>query len=253
MDAREAAWETMEKIQAGFLPPEKLADVVKPGDLASLVPAERWEPLRDIRRKLEAAQALSAQVTGKLSEVEHALQGLEARRPRDAAAIADAVLAGQALSAEPPEKPPEGIAAMGRERLVAARDGLRQKKQEVEGEAQWHEHQLRKEEGAILKEAVTKASADYADLVRGALSDLHVAIDGGVQLLNRVERDPPLDTHTWRQEHFLAGPYTPSGKRIEGAYGARNLLVNFSNGAGVPGVMEAWRRAVKAACGISSF
>ena len=94
-----------ERIKVAMMEPERLEDVVKSGDLAAYVAPDRWGPGRELRTKREAALALTAQIAGKLSEVEETLRGLEARRPRDVARLADSILSGEPMAPEPePEK-----------------------------------------------------------------------------------------------------------------------------------------------------
>jgi len=101
--AQARAWIAAEKIRVAMVPPDKLEDVVKPGDLAALVPLARWEPLQEFRQKTEAARAQVAELVGKISEVEETLRGFDAKRPRDAVRAAEDFLqAGAGAEARGP-------------------------------------------------------------------------------------------------------------------------------------------------------
>jgi hypothetical protein len=253
MDALEWSILENEKIRTALKAPEVFSEVVKSGDLAALVPPERWEQLREIRQKREATLALVATIAGKLSEVEEVLRGLESRRPRDVSRLADQILAGEPVAAEPEPEKPQGIAAMGREQLTAAKAGLQLKKTEAESEAEWLGRQARIEEAKILEETLTTAAARYADIVQGELQNLHVIIDAGSALLSGTKSHPVLDTASWRRVRFLAPPYTDGRKLASTDTLHLKVLANFESGAGVSAATESWRRAVKAAVGISNL
>jgi hypothetical protein len=243
-----------EKILAALKPPEKLADVVEPGDLAALVAPGRWEPLREIRQKREASLALVATIAGKISEIEEILRGLESRRPRDVSRLADQILAGEAVTPDPEPLAPVGLATLGREQLTAARAGLMQKKTEAESEAAWLARQAKIEEAKVLEEALTEAGNRYAKIVRNDLAPLHVLIDAGSQILSGAKSHPVLDTAGWRGLVFPSPPFLDPRGLLDGPYGSGvKLLAKFDSGAGISGVSEAWRRAVKAAVGVNSL
>ena len=124
--AQAASRAAHEKIMASIRPPEKLAEVVEAGSLASMLAPAAWEPLRAARQMLSQKQAEHAEVSGALSRVEQELYEAEARVPRNVAALAEAYLKG----AQPPEAAPRP--GLDRTHLTGVRDGLRQKRQEAD-------------------------------------------------------------------------------------------------------------------------
>lgn len=249
MNAVERSWEMARQVERGLQPPEKLEEVVTPLSLPSFVPPANWESLREWARKIEEVKGKAAEVVGKLSEVEMALRGLDARRPKDSARAAEAFLAGKTLAPEPEAKA-EGLAAMGRESLQVVRDGLQAKRAELESSLEWTRGRLRGAEVDVLRAAVAAASNQYCDRIRDEVAPLHIAIDGGAGLLSAAMRD--MTSTEFRREKFLAPALADRSKTIPTEiYGP--LVADFSLGGGVPGVMETWRRAVKAACGIASL
>lgn len=246
----EMAWEAAARIQIEQGPKEKLEDVVTPGSLASYVPADAWEALREKVRKIESAKAEVARVIGKLSEVTLALAGFDSARPKDAARLADALLAGEPIAPEPEAAKPEGLASLGREALLAAKAGLQSKRQDLESEITWLAGQLKQEEAGLLRNVLKVISNRYLALIKEEVVPLHVLIDGAHALLTN-KLGVALDVHGWRGERLMAPPYTDA-TNLPTENGTR-WVATFTDGAGIPGIAESWRRAVKAALGVTSL
>lgn len=246
----ERSWKAAEAVGAGA-PGEKLEDVVTPLSLASFVAPEKWEALRDLSRQIEGRNAEVARVAGKISEVEHALLGLDARRPKDASRIADALLKGEAVPVES-EVTPEGLAMMGRDSLMAAKTGLQQKRKDLEGEVSWLTSRLRESEVDLLKDAVKAASDQYVERILSEVSVLHRVIEAGHSLAPKL-RDDPFPLGAWRTEKILAPPMADRRKLPRADMWTDAVVVNYEGGAGVAGAVEAWRRAVKVAVGRNSL
>jgi hypothetical protein len=235
-------------------PPENLEDVVSPGDLAALVAPDDWEPLRAVRRQRDEQLDLKAHIAQKLQAVEEALGGLESRRPRDAAKMAQALLDGQPMPVEPEPAKPEGVSLLGREALAAARSGLLQKQNSAESTLAWLQRQVEDAERKILRGALEKAARRYAELIQGEVKQLHVLLDAGANLLSQ-RRGEPLLPPEWRREKIRGpAPFLDAKLLISPDYmGERCYLADFGSGAGIGPAQEQWRRAVKSAAGVSTL
>lgn len=243
--------ETMNGAVPTLPPVEKLEDVVAPLSLASFIAPEKWEALRELSRLVDERNADVARVVGKLSEVEYALLSLDARRPKDASRMADAVLKGEAV-VEEAAPTPEGLATMGHEALSAAKTGLQQKRKQLEGEVAWFTSQLRTAEVELLQEAAKAASNQYVSRILSEVAPLHRVIEAA-HTLGSTKRDDPFPLGSWRSEKMLAPPMADDRRLIRHDAWSDRLVVDYSSGVGVHGAVEAWRRAVKVAVGRNSL
>jgi len=132
------------------------------------------------------------------------------------------------------------------------RDGLRRKKIDLEAEIEFVQRQAKIEESKILEEALRTACTRYAELVRNEVAPLHLVIEAGASLLAPI-KGSLMDFHAWRGVRFVAPPFQDVKDLVPGDYSIPDLLASFTSGAGLSGAKDAWRRAVKAACGVSSL
>jgi hypothetical protein len=140
-------------------PPEALEEVIREGDLAAFVDLDDWEPLRQARRERDDQLSQETAVIRKLAEVEEALAGLDAKRPRDASRMAQALLDGKPLPVESPAAEPTGVGVLGREALAAARSGLLQKQTSCESQLAWLSRRVEEAERKILRGALERPLA----------------------------------------------------------------------------------------------
>lgn len=226
--------------------PLKLSEVVKPMSLASFVPLEAWSPLREVAGRLADAREAQRKVKEKLEEVEAAIWSAQTRAPLNASALADCVLAGEVPAVEPePER--EGLAKLPPEQLRSVREALKLRAVEVGGDVAFYRERVRVVGREILREAATKACAEYVRLME-PVAALHRELSAAQGIL--ADSRNPIVGQSWGSETFHAPAAIDRTKVRTIVCSVGEFLHAFDSGSGVGAASAAWRDAVKAATGV---
>ena len=215
-----------------------------PGVLASHVTPQNTAQARELAREIEQLRADAARVEGLLSEIRTGVAGFDAQVPRNLSVLADALLTGGPV----PTVAPSANGPVPRAELEVRRTALELKRNDLERTIAERTFELKRAVQDILAAATMSAANDLADLVRDRVAALHVAVDAGHSLHPRIANEPL--PNAWRREKLLAPPGLDRSKFAREDLWSEAHLVDFSSGAGIPGEVEAFRRAVKTLVGI---
>ena len=231
-----------ERERKAAIPPATLSEVVEAGSIASFLNPSEWGAVQELARELDGVKADEKAILEKIEEVKHAAWMKGMRRVQDVSAMAAAAMRGE-IPTETPPVTPTGLAALSGQGLQDLKSGLDQKHRETVDRASWLQGRLRAATKDLCKVALERVATQYGELLIQA-KRLRPLLDAGQQIVGEG-----IIAGQWRDEKWLA-PKIGTMARVESdVYYGLSYIATFASGAGIPGALEGWAAAVKAATG----